>query len=361
MSPRPWFVGPDHARPAHALGPAELYSEIYPNLRVPLSMGSKMTAILFSLDHSISRCSSTMPPKKRSSDAGADTPPPAKLNRTDTDYSSMPLANGSQTKTGGKKWNFKITTWNVDGLRAWIKKNGLDFFTHEKPDVICLQETKCSEAKLPDEIKHLKGYSHQYWLAAQKEGYSGVALLSQTKPVAVTYGLQNKEMDDEGRVITAEFDSFFVVTTYVPNAGRKLVTLDKRMRWDPLLKAHLQALDAQKPVILCGDLNVAHLEIDLANPKTNKKSAGFTKEERDGFSDLLKEDFVDTFRHFYPDKEKCYTFWTYMMGARAKNVGWRLDYFVVSKRFVDSNICDNAIRSEVFGSDHCPSTLFLVK
>ncbi len=187
-----------------------------------------------------------------------------------------------------------------------------------------------------------------------------MALLSKTKPIKVDYGLDDKEFDDEGRLITAEFPDFFLVATYVPNAGRKLVTLDKRLRWDPLLRSHLKHLDESKPVILCGDLNVAHKEIDLANPKTNKKNAGFTQEERDGFSDLLAEGFVDTFRHFYPDKEKIYTFWTYMMNARAKNVGWRLDYFVVSSRFLNDNVCDVAIRSEVYGSDHCPSTLFMV-
>eukprot|EP00095_Tigriopus_kingsejongensis_P004389 maker-scaffold1394_size43558-snap-gene-0.9 protein:Tk04389 transcript:maker-scaffold1394_size43558-snap-gene-0.9-mRNA-1 annotation:"ap endonuclease" len=306
---------------------------------------------------------STMPPKKRAStkSPAEDKPPPAKLNRTESDFEAIDFENKSKTKDGDESWNFKISTWNVDGLRAWIKKNGLDFIKHEKPDVICLQETKCSQEKLPEEIKNLEGYPHQYWLAAQKEGYSGVALLSRTEPKEVTYGLDNPELDDEGRLITADFGSFFLVTTYVPNAGRKLVTLDKRLKWDPVLKEHLKALDAQKPVILCGDLNVAHLEIDLANPKTNKKSAGFTQEERDGFSELLDLGFVDTFRHFHPDRERAFTFWTYMMGARAKNVGWRLDYFVVSQRLLGSHICDNVIRSEVFGSDHCPSTLFLVQ
>ncbi len=204
-------------------------------------------------------------------------------------------------------------------------------------------------------------YPHQYYFPAQKDGYSGVALLSKSKPLKVDLGLglpEAKEHDDEGRLITAEFDKFFLVTTYVPNAGRKLVTLDKRMEWDPLLRNHLKNLDETKPVILCGDLNVAHKEIDLANPKTNQKSAGFTKEERSGFDDLLNEGFVDSYRHFYPDEAKKYSFWTYMMGARAKNVGWRLDYFVTSKRLMEQ-ICDQQIRDQVFGSDHCPLTLFL--
>lgn len=188
-----------------------------------------------------------------------------------------------------------------------------------------------------------------------------MALLAKSQPLKVDLGLgtsEAKEHDAEGRLITAEFEKFFLVTTYVPNAGRGLVTLPKRMEWDPLLRGHLKKLDEIKPVVLCGDLNVAHKEIDLANPKTNKKSAGFTKEERESFDTLLSEGFVDTYRHFYPDVEKKYTFWTYMMGARAKNVGWRLDYFVTSERMLE-DICDNQIRDQVFGSDHCPSTLFI--
>ncbi len=185
-------------------------------------------------------------------------------------------------------------------------------------------------------------------------------MLSKTKPLSVKKGLGEAKFDSEGRLITAEFPSFFLVTSYVPNAGRGLVTLDKRLEWDPLLRGQLKELDSQKPVVLCGDLNVAHREVDLANPKTNKKSAGFTPQEREGFGALLEEGFLDAFRHFYPDREKAFTFWTYMMNARTKNVGWRLDYFVASERFVDSNVCDVAIRDQVFGSDHCPITLFMV-
>ena len=212
-----------------------------------------------------------------------------------------------------------------------------------------------------------------------------MALLSKTEPISVNYGVGLKKQDAEGRLITAEYPNFYLVTSYVPNAGRKLVTLDKRMEWDPALRKHMKELDEKKPVILCGDLNVAHKEIDLANPKTNKKSAGFTIEERDGkklksnlsdlsfrsfkicyifydflgFTKLLDEGFVDSYRHFYPDKEKSFTFWTYMMNARGKNVGWRLDYFVASKRFMDENVCDCVIRDKIFGSDHCPSVLLI--
>jgi len=287
-----------------------------------------------------------------------------------------------------KECNLKISTWNVNGLRAWIKKDGLvdfvDFLQHEKPDVICLQRIKCS--KVPAEMKALSDYKHRYYFHAEKEGlssyhekegYAGVALLSKIEPLKVDNGFgidEAKEHDAEGRVITAEFDKFFLVTAYLPYAGQKLgvpksVTLPKRMEWDSLLRNHIKELDAKKPVILCGDLNVAHKEIDLANgdkaikAKADKQWIRFTVEERSGFDDMLNEGFVDTFRHFYPDLEKKYSFWSHMGNrlignARSRNVGWRLDYFVTSKRLVDQ-ICDNQIRDQVFGSDHCPSTLFL--
>ncbi|GIY32067.1 DNA-(apurinic or apyrimidinic site) endonuclease [Caerostris darwini] len=239
----------------------------------------------------------------------------------------------------GKPWNLKLASWNVNGIRAWLEKNGMSYLHHEKPDILCLQETKCSDDKLPAEA-NIEGY-HCYWLAGDQDGYSDV-----------------EKHDKEGRVITAEYKDFYLVATYVPNAGRGLVRLDYRQEWDEDFRAYLKKLDQKKPVVLCGDLNVAHEEIDLANPKTNKKNAGFTKEEREGFSTLLSEGFVDTFRHLYPDSKGAYTFWTYMMNARAKNVGWRLDYFIVSKRFVE-NVCDSVIRKDVYGSDHCPITLFL--
>ncbi|GFS36863.1 DNA-(apurinic or apyrimidinic site) lyase [Trichonephila inaurata madagascariensis] len=264
---------------------------------------------------------------------------------------------GNESKTAdGKAWNLKMASWNINGIRAWLEKNGMSYLHHEKPDILCLQETKCSDDKLPPEV-NVEGY-HSYWLSGDKDGYSGVGLLSKQKPLSVQYGIEMEKHDNEGRVITAEYDEFYLVATYVPNAGRGLVRLDYRQEWDKDLLTYLKKLDEKKPVVLCGDLNVAHEEIDLANPKTNKKNAGFTKEEREGFSTLLSEGFVDTFRHLYPDEKGAYTFWTYMMNARAKNVGWRLDYFVVSKRFVN-NICDSIIRKDVYGSDHCPICLFL--
>ncbi|KAJ6649933.1 Recombination repair protein 1 [Pseudolycoriella hygida] len=254
-----------------------------------------------------------------------------------------------------EEFNFKITTWNVAGLRALVKKDGMKFCEKESPHIICLQETKCLEEEVPKEAL-LDGY-HKYWLG-MKGGHAGVALLSKNMPYEVTYGLKDAEMDDEARLITAEYTRFYVLCVYVPNSGRKLVNLDKRMRWDDKFRNYLLELNKRKPVIVCGDMNVSHLEIDLANPKSNKRNAGFTKEERDNMTKMLDSGFVDTFRQLYPDKTKAYTYWTYMANARAKNVGWRLDYFIVSEK-LSKSVVDNVIRSSVGGSDHCPVTLFL--
>ncbi|XP_028664746.1 DNA-(apurinic or apyrimidinic site) endonuclease [Erpetoichthys calabaricus] len=259
----------------------------------------------------------------------------------------------------GKAANLKITSWNVDGLRAWVKKNGLEWVRKEDPDVFCIQETKCAEKALPAEIKDMPEYPHKYWACSEdKEGYSGVAMLCKVKPLNVSYGIGKEEHDKEGRVITAEFPSYFLVTAYVPNASRGLVRLGYRQTWDVDFRAYLKDLDQRKPLILCGDLNVSHQEIDLKNPKGNKKNAGFTPEEREGFSALLAEGFVDSFRHLYPEQQYAYTFWTYMMNSRSKNVGWRLDYFVLSRTLL-SALCDSKIRGTAMGSDHCPVTLLL--
>ncbi|XP_067883321.1 DNA repair nuclease APEX1 [Heterodontus francisci] len=260
---------------------------------------------------------------------------------------------------GGKPSKLKITSWNVDGIRAWVKKRSLEWVMTESPDILCLQETKCTEKQLPAEIRDMPEYPHQYWASAQaKEGYSGVGMLCKIKPLNVTFGIGVEEHDNEGRVITAELDKYFLVTAYVPNSSRGLVRLDYRKTWDADFLAYLKKLDGNKPVILCGDLNVAHQEIDLKNPKTNKKSAGFTPEERQGFSELLSEGFVDSYRHLYPNTCHAYTFWTYMANCRAKNVGWRLDYFVLSQALLP-NLCDSKIRSKAAGSDHCPVTLLM--
>eukprot|EP00092_Neocalanus_flemingeri_P007158 GFUD01007733.1.p1 GENE.GFUD01007733.1~~GFUD01007733.1.p1 ORF type:complete len:320 (-),score=105.40 GFUD01007733.1:142-1101(-) len=299
--------------------------------------------------------------KQKKATEGAKSSPVAKKNKTVTEWSGMDLS--SQAQTGeGKPWNLKLSSWNVDGLRACCAKGGAEYLTHELPDVLCLQETKVSEKKLPEEMTKLAEYPHCYWLAAEKEGYSSVGLLSKTEPVSVQFGFKTggEEHNSEGRMITAEFDTFYLVNVYVPNSGRGLVTLGKRMDWDPRLREHVVALDKVKPVIICGDLNVAHKEIDLKNPKSNKKNAGFTQEERDSFTELLEAGFVDSYRHFNPEKVDSFTFWTYMMGCRAKNVGWRLDYFLVSSRLVP-RLADSLMRDQVFGSDHCPVTLLLEK
>ncbi|XP_022919089.1 exodeoxyribonuclease [Onthophagus taurus] len=256
-----------------------------------------------------------------------------------------------------KKSNLKISSWNVDGLRAWIKKKGLEFIAKENPDIFCIQETRCSEKKLPDEVRSIDGYK-AYWFSAVKEGYSGVGIYTKTNPQSFKNGFGVKEFDDEGRCITLEYDDFYLVNVYVPNAGRGLITLDKRLSWNEEFKSYIKDLDQKKPVIVCGDMNVAHNEIDLANPKSNKKSAGFTIEEREGMTDFLSEGFLDTYRKLYPDKTGVYTFWSYMNNARAKNVGWRLDYFIVSNRFME-NVADNIVNNEFLGSDHCPITLLL--
>ncbi|XP_074145242.1 DNA repair nuclease/redox regulator APEX1 [Sminthopsis crassicaudata] len=265
-----------------------------------------------------------------------------------------------QTSPSGKTSTLKICSWNVDGLRAWIKKKGLDWVKEEAPDILCLQETKCSESKLPSELQDLPGLTHQYWSSpTDKEGYSGVGLLSRQRPLNVTFGIGEEEHDQEGRVIVAEFEAFVLVTAYVPNAGRGLVRLEYRQRWDEAFRKFLKGLNAKKPLVLCGDLNVAHEEIDLRNPKGNKKNAGFTPQEREGFGELLQAvPLTDSFRHLYPEAAYAYTFWTYMMNARAKNVGWRLDYFLLSQSLLPS-LCDSKIRSKALGSDHCPITLLL--
>ncbi|XP_011556635.3 DNA-(apurinic or apyrimidinic site) endonuclease [Plutella xylostella] len=277
-------------------------------------------------------------------------------NKASTNYDELDFTNVSKNSKG-KEWNFKIASWNVDGIRAWMTKGGLDYVKYEKPDILCMQEVKCSKEKLPAEVENLPGY-HAYWLCSDKDGYAGVGIYTTKLAMNVQYGLQNKELDSEGRIITAEYEEFYLICTYVPNAGRGLVTLPKRLQWNEEFRNHVKELDKKKPVIICGDMNVAHEEIDLANPKTNKKNAGFTEEERAGMTELLGDGFVDTYRNLNPDKTGAYTFWTYMKNSRSKNVGWRLDYFIVSERLIPS-ICDSVIRSEVFGSDHCPISLFL--
>ena len=248
----------------------------------------------------------------------------------------------------------KLISWNVNGLRAVLDKGFMDFFTAAEADIFCLQETKLQEGQLALE---LPGY-HQFWSYAEKKGYSGTAVFSRREPLSVTYGLGIEEHDHEGRVITAELPQYYVVTCYTPNSQDGLARLDYRMRWEDDFLAYLKKLEEKKPVIFCGDLNVAHKEIDLKNPKTNRKNAGFTDEERGKFTDLLAAGFIDTFRYFYPDKEGIYSWWSYRFSARAKNAGWRIDYFCVSQSLKD-RLEDAKIHTEVMGSDHCPVELVL--
>eukprot|EP00112_Aurelia_sp_Birch-Aquarium-sp1_P021859 Seg599.2 transcript_id=Seg599.2/GoldUCD/mRNA.D3Y31 product="hypothetical protein" protein_id=Seg599.2/GoldUCD/D3Y31 len=269
----------------------------------------------------------------------------------------------------GRSCNLKIISWNVAGLRAAIKKNGLEYLKKEDADIICLQETKCTESECPEVsvfkngglsfAKDEKSQTYNmYFSVAEKKGYSGTSLWSKTKPIKVSYGLGIEAHDKEGRAITAEYEKFFLVTSYVPNSGRGLVNLAYRMTWEKDMKDYLKKLEETKPVIFCGDFNVAHTEIDIANPKSNKKNAGFTKEEREKFTELLDAGFIDSYRHLNPETSGIYTFWTYMGNARAKNIGWRLDYFVISKSMIN-DLCDSVVRSSVQGSDHCPIALLM--
>lgn len=243
----------------------------------------------------------------------------------------------------------KLISWNVNGLRACMGKGFLDFVHAEQPDMLCLQETKMQQGQADVPLTD----HQQYWCSAEKKGYSGTALFTKTAPLSVRYGLGIEEHDHEGRVITAEYTDFYLVTVYTPNSQDELKRLDYRMQWDDDFRAYLCALDQKKPVIVCGDLNVAHQEIDLKNPKTNRQNAGFTDEERAKLTTLLDAGFTDTFRHFYPDLEGAYSWWSYRFHAREKNAGWRIDYFLVSDRFVP-RVKSARIFSEVFGSDHCP-------
>lgn len=242
----------------------------------------------------------------------------------------------------------KLISWNVNGFRACFGKGFADFFREADADFFCIQETKMQQGQADFEAD---GY-HQYWYSAEKKGYSGTAIFTKHEPISVHYGLAIPEHDTEGRAITLEYDNFYLVNVYTPNAQRELARLDYRTAWEDALRAYLVALDAKKPVIYCGDLNVAHEEIDLKNPKTNHHSAGFSDEERAKFTQLLASGFTDTFRALYPDRVE-YSWWSYMMKAREKNVGWRIDYFVVSNRLFPK-VRDSFIRGDVMGSDHCP-------
>jgi len=247
----------------------------------------------------------------------------------------------------------KLISWNVNGLRACVGKGFFDFLAAESPDAMCLQETKLQ----PEQAPQAEGY-HEYWHSAEKKGYSGTAVFSKTEPLSVTFGLGMEEHDHEGRVITAEYPGFYLVTVYTPNAQDELKRLDYRMQWDDAFRDYVCALDQKKPVVICGDMNVAHQEIDLKYPKTIRRNAGFTDEERGKMTELLGAGFADTFRRLNPELAGAYSWWSYRFRAREKNAGWRIDYFLVSERLMPK-VRDARILSDVFGSDHCPVLLEL--
>lgn len=246
----------------------------------------------------------------------------------------------------------KLISWNVNGIRACVKKGFEEFFQSEDADIFCIQETKMQEGQLELE---LEGY-HQYWNYAVKKGYSGTAVFTKKEPQSVAYGIGIEEHDQEGRVITLEFEDFYFVTVYTPNSQNELARLDYRMKWEDDFQGYLKKLEETKPVVVTGDMNVAHQEIDLKNPKNNRKNAGFTDEERQKFTELLGAGFIDTFRYFYPEQEQIYSWWSYRFKAREKNAGWRIDYFCVSEALKE-RLVDAKILTDIMGSDHCPVVL----
>ncbi len=246
----------------------------------------------------------------------------------------------------------KLVSWNVNGLRACVRKGFLDYFETVDADIFCVQETKLQEGQID---LQLKGYT-QYWNYAVKKGYSGTAVFTKEKPLSVKYGVGDSEHEEEGRILTLEFEQFYLVNVYAPNAQRDLARLPFRLEWEEAMRAYLKKLDVCKPVILCGDLNVAHQEIDIRNVKSNIGNSGFTFEERGKMTELLTEGFVDTYRHFYPDKEDAYTWWSYMRNVRERNIGWRIDYFIASEKLKPA-LKNAEIHSQILGSDHCPIVL----
>ena len=248
----------------------------------------------------------------------------------------------------------KFISWNVNGIRACLTKGFMDFFNKEDADVFCLQETKVQAGQVELD---LKGY-HQYWNYAEKKGYSGTAVFTKQEPLSVRYGLGIEEHDKEGRVITLEFSDFYFITVYTPNSKTELERLDYRMVWEDEFRKYMKDLEKEKPVVVCGDLNVAHKEIDLKNPKTNRKNAGFTDEERNKFTELMDAGFIDTFRYFYPEQEGIYSWWSYRFKAREKNAGWRIDYFLTSASMKE-RLVSAKIHTEILGSDHCPVELVI--
>ena len=248
----------------------------------------------------------------------------------------------------------KLISWNVNGIRACVTKGFLEYFKEMDADIFCIQESKLQEGQIDLE---LEGY-HQYWNYAEKKGYSGTAIFTKAEPLSVSYGIDIEEHDKEGRVITLEFEDFYMITVYTPNSKQALERLEYRMKWEDDFRAYLKTLETKKPVIVCGDLNVAHKEIDLKNPKNNIKNAGFTPEEREKFTELINAGFIDTYRYFHPDTEGVYSWWSYRFNARKNNAGWRIDYFCVSDALKDRLVSAD-IHMEILGSDHCPVELII--
>jgi len=246
----------------------------------------------------------------------------------------------------------KLVSWNVNGLRACVKKGFLDYFNEMDADIFCVQETKLQEGQIELD---LEGY-HQHWNYALKKGYSGTAVFSKVKPLSVSYGVGDENEESEGRILTLEFEDFYLINVYTPNSQRDLARLNFRLEWEDRMLAYLTQLNESKPIIMCGDLNVAHMEIDLKNAKSNRGNSGFTDEERGKMTNLLNSGFIDSFRYFYPDITDQYTWWSYMRNVREKNIGWRIDYFIVSEQFKD-RLKDSHIHSHIMGSDHCPVVL----
>jgi len=248
----------------------------------------------------------------------------------------------------------KIVSWNVNGIRACVNKGFLDYFHSVDADIFCIQESKCQEGQIELD---LEGY-YQYWNYAERKGYSGTAIFTKKEPLSVHYGIGEHIKENEGRVITLEYEHFYMVTVYTPNARRDLSMLSRRLIWEDQFRGYIKRLDSHKPVILCGDLNVAHQEIDLRNAKSNVGNSGFTDEEREKMTALLQAGFIDAFRYLYPDRKDVYTWWSYMNKVRERNIGWRIDYFILSERLADK-IIDSQVHSEVLGSDHCPIALII--
>nr|XP_027197993.1 uncharacterized protein LOC113792275 [Dermatophagoides pteronyssinus] len=299
-----------------------------------------------------------MPPKRKK----IKTVPKSDDDNDDEQQSSTISTESNDDNNNDEKmmkpFNLKIISWNVNGIRAALKNGCLKFLESESCDILAIQETKCNDKTFPLELKQWPKFPYKYYVSSKQDGYAGVALFSKQKPLSVEYGIGKREFDDEGRIITAYYDNFILVNAYVVNAGQGLKRLDFKLKFDQDFREYLKKLDEQKPVIICGDLNCAHKEIDLENPKTNTKTAGFTPEERADFDCLLNSGFIDSFRLLYPNQRKCYTYWGYRFNCRAKDIGWRLDYFLLSKR-IEKNLIDNRIYKHIMGSDHCPIVLYL--